>query len=348
MATQVEDNCTRTHCGIMNVSERNDSHAIFDEKEMPLEDILKLTFEVLIALFGVLDNGLVIIVVGRLGKKKQPTDLYVQNLAIADLGLLLLAFPLVLIKRKTPWNWPLGEFTCRYLYPVPDIFHGASVCFIAVIAIERYRKVVTVKTPVKNKCKTLLRRAKTVSAGVWLISFLIFCVPLYFVVEYREPPNGGKWCGPVWPAWDRRFMIAKVYMGSLTLFSYILPLIVISLTYLAISRTIKRSNKFIKAMNWEQNDDNEWQVKSIRLNHNNRARKILTPIVLVFAFTMAPLHILRIALVFWPTMTVKQYYKVLLFVISILVTINSSANPVIYSVFSRDFRKRTINLCFRR
>ena len=333
----------------MNVSERNDSHTAFDEKEMPLEDVLKLTFEVLIALFGVLGNGLVIIVVSRLGKKKQPTDLYVQNLAIADLGLLLLAFPLVLIKRKTPLNWPLGEFTCRYLYSVPDIFHGVSACYIAVIAIERYRKVVTVKTTLKNKCKTLLRRAKTISAGVWLISFVIFCVPLYFVVEYRELPNGGKWCGPVWPAWDRRFMIAKVYIGLLTLSSYILPLIVISLTYLAISRTIKRSNKFIKAMNWEQNaDENEWKVKSIRLNHNNRVRKILTPIVLVFAFTMAPLHILRIALVFWPTMTAKEYYKELLFVTTVLVAINSSANPVIYSVFSRDFRKRTIKLCFRR
>ena len=336
---------------MMNDSLRNDSQTIFDAKEMPLEDILKLIVEVLIALFGVIGNGLVIIVISRLGKTKQPADLYVQNLAIADLGVLLLAFPLAIIKVRAPFNWPFGEFTCRYLYPVPDIFHGASVCFIAAIAIERYRKVVTVKTPVKNKCKILLQRTKAVSAGVWVISFLIFCVPLYFVVEHRELQNGGKWCGPVWPSWDRKFMIAKVYIGLLTIFSYILPFIVISLTYLAISRTINHSNKFIKAMNWERNalrDENEWQVKSIRLIHNQRARRILTPLVLVFAFTMFPLQILRLAIVFWPAMVAKDYYKHLLFVTSVFVIVNSSVNPVIYSIFSRDFRKRTTNLCFRR
>lgn len=96
----------------------NDSFTIIEESEMAVEDVLKVTLEVLIALFGVIGNGLVIIVVIRLGFKKQPGDFYLQNLAIADVGMLLLTFPLVTIKKIAPLNWALGEFTCNYLYPV--------------------------------------------------------------------------------------------------------------------------------------------------------------------------------------------------------------------------------------
>ena len=124
--------------------------------------IFKLTFEVLIVLFGVIGNVLVVIVINRLGKKKQPSDFYVQNLAIADLGILTLTFSLGVIKEKEPFNWPFGEFPCRYLYAVPEIFYGASVWFIEIITIERYSKVVTAAVIVKNsqnKIKTSVQRA---------------------------------------------------------------------------------------------------------------------------------------------------------------------------------------------
>jgi len=85
-------------------------------------------------------NVLVVIVISKLRKKKQPTDFYVQKLAIADLGILTFAFSLGVIKEKAPFNWVFGEFACRYLYAAPEMFHGASVWFIAIIAMERYSK----------------------------------------------------------------------------------------------------------------------------------------------------------------------------------------------------------------
>ena len=333
----------------------NDSFIIMEQSaEMPVEDVFEVTLEVLIALFGAIGNGLVIIVVIKLGKKKQQGDFYVQNLAVADLGILLLAFPLATIKKVAPLDWPLGEFTCHYLYPVPEIFYGASVWFIAVIAIERYRKVVIVKTPSLNKTSKF-QRARNVALWVWVISFFTFCLPLYFVVEYRELPNGGKWCGTVWPSWDRKMIIARVYIGLLTFFSYILPLIVISFTYLAISHTIRRSSIFNKAMKREQYGLTEDKARSsvikgnsIRLRQNKRAKKMLTPLVLVFAITMLPLSILRLVIAVWPLIAQQSYYKNLLFVISVFVTLNSSANPVIYSIVRKAFREQIKKLCLRR
>ena len=349
MLHEFTDNCTVTHCRSTNFSLGNDSLANVHEAEASVAGKLKVTFQVLIALFGVVGNIMVIIVISRLGKKKQPGDLYLQQLATADLGILLVAFPMVTIKDQLSTSWPLGEFVCCYVYPVPEIFHGASVWFIAVIAIERYRRVVLMKPVVRYKHKTLLQKAKTVAVCVWVASFLIFCFPLYFIVEYRELPNSGRWCGPSWPSWDRELLTARSYLVLMTLFSYILPLIIISCTYVAINRKINECNVFIKAMKQEGQDMNDSEdihqstslntFNSIRLNHNKRAKKILTPLVLVFAVSMLPLSVFRLTIAFWLALSKQEFYTNLLYIVSVCVLLNSSLNPVIYSLVSREFRK---------
>ena len=335
-------NNTATHYRKINFSLANDSLTSFEEKKMPSGEILKLAVQVLIAFIGAIGNIFVTIVIGRLGRKKKQVDFYVQSLAIADLGTLLLTFPLAAIKEKLPLNWPFGEFACLYLSPVPEIFYGASVWCITVIAKERYRSTFTMRAPALNKNSISLKRAKTITAFVWVISFLIFSLPVYFVVEYHERPNGDKWCGPVWPSWDRELVLARVYIGLLTLFSYFLPLIFVSFTYFTISRAINKSNLFIKAMkrgNMVMVGGQSNVGRSVRLKHNKRVKKILTPVVLVFAVTMLPLNVLRLIIVVWPAIAAQKYYENLLYAVSVFIIANSSSNPVIYSVVSSDFRR---------
>lgn len=182
----------------ISVSSTNDSLSVLEEgTEISVEDIMKLLTEVIIVLFGMIGNVLVIIVTKKLGKQKKSEDHYLQNLAIADIGVLLLAFPLAVVKEKKPLNWPFEEFVCRYLYPVPELSHGASIWFIVVIAVERYCKLVTLKSHGINRLHDS-QRAKIIVACIWIVSFLIFCLPLYFVVDYLELPSGGASCGPIW------------------------------------------------------------------------------------------------------------------------------------------------------
>ena len=288
MLQELTANCSIRHCGNasltrnasslnLKVSQVNVS-AKFEKANLPTEEAFKLGLEVLIALFGVVGNALVAIVISCMGKKKKPADLYLLNLAIADLGILLLTFPLGAIREKAPLNWPLGEFTCIYLYPITEIFHGVSVWSIGVIAVERYRKIVTLQPKRDNRKKTALRNPKIIVGLVWVISFCIFCFPLYFVVEYVEFTTGeGKLCGPIWPSWDHAWVFPRVYIGVLTFFSYILPLFVIALTYLRIARKIDHSSKFIKNMKLEQIGDISGKVfrlssmEARRLNQNRRA-----------------------------------------------------------------------------
>lgn len=317
-----------------------------DERAMPVDEAFILSLQVFIALFGVVGNILVITVITKMGKKKQAGDLYLLNLAIADLGTLVLTFPSIVVREKLPWKWRFGEFICLYVHPVPEIFYGASVWCIAVVAIDRYRKIVTSKTSSRMSSAFSLRTAKIVAASLWMASFLVFCLPLYFVIKYHEEP-GGKlaWCNPM-----MSFTFSGVYMGVLTFFSYILPLTVITFTYIVISRVINRSSAFIKLMKNEGYADDEQRlskIKSVRLRQNERAKKILTPLVLTFAVTMLPLNIVRLIWA-WKPALVEQHVKLILNVVTVFVLINSSANPVIYSVVSKEFRKLLANLCLRR
>ena len=317
--------------------------------EISFGETLMLSFEALIVMLGVIGNISVVIVISRLGMKKQPVDYYVQNLAIADLGILLIAFPLVIIRIEMPSNWPFGEFACLYFYPTVEIFYGASVWYIVVIAFERYQRMISMKILGQNsRNKTTFQRAKAIATGVWAISFLIFCLPLYFVVKHVHLPGGGTFCGPA--KWTRYSAIG--YMVCLILLTYLLPLVVISFTYVSISRVLKRSDDFIKTMKQVQpvpvSENNKLflarHAKSIRLRQNNRAKKILTPLVVTFAVTMLPVNMFRVTSVVWPAFEEQEYYAYLVYTMILLTFINSAANPIIYSLVSKEFRRGIYSL----
>ncbi|KAK2558201.1 Somatostatin receptor type 5 [Acropora cervicornis] len=328
------------------------SQKVTDAESMSPTDLTKLTFEVLIALVGVVGNVTVVLIVSRFGKKRQPGDVYLQHLATADLGILLLAFPILAITKHYASDWSLGEFTCRYLYPIPETFYGASVWLIAVIAIERYRKVMIGKPVTSTGNKALLRRARVFAASVWMASFLIFSLPLYFLVSYDEPTRS---CNLVWPSWDDNNVLETIFTGTLTFLSYILPLIVVCSTYLAISRALNPSNEVFKVEKRHDEMTEERRrritlakIESIRVYHNKRAKKILTPLVVVFAVTMLPHSILRLTTVMCEEISTQDYYQNLLYIISLFVLLNSSAKPIIYSVVSREFRRGMIHLRIKR
>lgn len=98
--------------------------------------ILRLVLVGFLATLGLHGNAWVIY---QIRKQRSPLSCYICNLAVADMGVLAFSFPIAVIKEQLPTDWPLGTIICHYLYPLTEVFHGASIWSIAAIAAERYR-----------------------------------------------------------------------------------------------------------------------------------------------------------------------------------------------------------------
>ena len=97
------------------VSLETTSSANLAEDSVPVEATTLSTYTTC-ALFGVIGNLLVIIILKKLrGKKTRMTDFFLINLAIVDLGYLLLTFPMGATRERVPFGWPFGKFVCLYL-----------------------------------------------------------------------------------------------------------------------------------------------------------------------------------------------------------------------------------------
>ena len=321
------------------INQRNEFQLPF-YKEAEWLEILRLTFQVFIASFGVVGNVIVCFVITSQPQMHTVINYFIRNLAIADLGILLLAFPLAVIKEQDPFYWPLGECTCRYVVPLSDIFFGVSVWSITLIAIDRHRAIVRVIPPKRGLA--VFKSARWMMASVWMLSFLIISLPLYFVMDFNDhrPAFDMVDCYPKWPNSEAEDEMRQVYIIGLIIFWYVLPLGIITATFCSISRKLRASTEFNRSIREEYSESDERSVpKRLRERQNSKAKKLLIPVVVVFAVTMLPLNVFRLVALYWKEIVFHKYLWVYYNICVVCVVTNSSANFVIYSLVSDEFRQ---------
>jgi len=123
-------------------------------------------------------------------------------------------------------------------------------------------------------------------------------------------------------------------------YNYVLPLLIISWTYFKIFRKISQSDAFNKNTldrNMLKNESSS-RYEMQRIKRNNRARKILTPVVAVFAVALLPVNVFRIMLIFMPSLITFRYLWIIYNLCIITTVLNSSCNPFIYALVSDNFR----------
>lgn len=285
-----------------------------------------------IAFLGVVGNILVcLVILGRLRKTRM--NYYLLSLAIADLGVLIGLYPMSVVKYISPHRWVLGRVVCSYVMPTEEIFFGASVWSITVIAVERY---INIAGPRRYRFgQTSHLRTRLMIVGVWLLSFLVSSVPLYPIM------NDKPICAPIWPT----PVMSYTYLTSLIVVWYILPLAVIAFTYVKIRQRVRDSVAFHDRMVRNDGHTNSETSHSNRATarrmwrKNGKTRRILTPLVILFTVTMFPLNALRVFLFIKPEFVMNKYFNLVLGQIGLFVIVNSSANPLVYYITSREFKE---------
>lgn len=77
--------------------------------------ITSITLCILILVFGVVGNVMVPVVILRTKDMRNSTNIFLMNLSLADLLVLLICTPTVLVELNSkPETWVLGEFLCKY------------------------------------------------------------------------------------------------------------------------------------------------------------------------------------------------------------------------------------------
>ena len=295
-----------------------------------------------IALLGAIGNALVCIAILTRPNMKTSMNYYLLSLAIADLGVLLIIYPMTVLRYLFPFHWLLGKHACYYLYPTVEIFFGGSVWSITAIAIERYRNIVGAKRyQIKRKFRV---RTFVVIGVVWLASFLVSSVPLYPLMTYNPIL---EICYLDWPDMSGTNAVFLSYSIVHIVVWYVLPLVVIAFTYIRIKKRVLKSVAFRTSMS--DNDEGDqtalpqasankerWDKRT--LQQSKKTTRILTPLVILFAVTMFPLNALRVLLLIIPTFSTKSYYNLIIGQVTVFVLINSSTNPLVYYITSQEFK----------
>ncbi|XP_031549119.1 galanin receptor type 1-like [Actinia tenebrosa] len=294
--------------------------------------VIRLVFQTLMFLVGVLGNLLVCFVTSRKRGQTSTGNLFILYLAIADLGILLVDFPFVVVRSEFPYSWPFGRFMCRTIYPFLDIFYGVQIGCITAIAFHRYKMLVHCTKP-----QITLDQAKKIVFIIWFVSFIFIVAPLLFVMDLDVKP-WRRDCRPHWP----NMLSLQLFSVISALMFYVIPLTVILITYVKI-RTLLRNNtkrqESYQGSSFREGSAFRKQFKA-RASQNRRAVQILTPVVVIFALTMLPFTIFRFVAAYDPNILQTFKYVRLVFNICIvLLMVNSSVNPIIYSVINSEFRR---------
>ena len=82
------------------------------------------------------------------------------------------------------------------------------------------------------------------------------------------------------------------------------------------------------------------QNKDRRLcRQSNKTKRVLTPLVILFAVTMFPVNALRIVVLIDNNISMNKYYNLAIGIMSLFVIVNSAANPLVYYLTSKEFKE---------
>ncbi|XP_039700671.1 C-X-C chemokine receptor type 1 [Pteropus medius] len=266
----------------------------------------------LVFLLSLLGNSLVMLVVlnGRVGRSV--TDVYLLNLAVADL-LFALTLPIWAISKAK--GWILGTPLCKIVSFLKEVNFYSGILLLACISVDRYLAIV-------HATRTLTQKrhwVKFICLGIWVLS-LILSLPPLIVREAYQPPLSNLVCYEVMGVNTTRWrMVMRVLPQT---FGFLLPLLVMLFCYGFTLRTLFQAH----------------------MGQKHRAMRVIFAVVLVFLLCWLPYNLVLVADTFMRLGVIKETCERrndigrALDATEILGFLHSCLNPLIYAFIGQKFR----------
>ncbi|XP_041669259.1 B2 bradykinin receptor-like [Cheilinus undulatus] len=270
---------------------------------------------VLISVFGIVMNVFVLAVFCLHRKACTVAEIYLSNLAVADLVVVAL-LPFWAVYTANRFGWPFSAPLCILVNLSISMNALCSINFLVMISIDRYLALVH---PLSDTKMRRPRYAKLCCVLMWCIGLLMSVPQMYRKIEYISSSNKTL-CSVVFP--DENAL--KVYEVFLTMLNFIIPVSIISFCTAMIVRVL---NKRISAKKKEL-----------------KASTLMFTVLVAFLICWVPFHVVRIMGL------LERYGGTGYYGLCVLDTwrqicinlafFNSVLNPGLYVVVGQNFRRK--------
>ncbi|KAM9126666.1 G-protein coupled receptor 83-like [Pangshura tecta] len=282
---------------------------------------------IIISLFG---NMLVCHVVIKNKRTHSATSLFIVNLAVSDIMITLLNTPFTLV-RFVNSTWVFGKAMCHISRFVQYCSLHVSTLTLTAIALDRHQVILN---PLKQRM-SLTRGALSISV-IWLMA-TCFSLPhaIYqklFQYNYREATVRSL-CLPDFP--EPAELVWKYLDLSTFLLLYLLPLLIITITYTHLAKKL-----------WLRNAIGDITTQQYITHHKKKKKsiKMLVLVVVVFAVCWFPLNCYVVLISSLGIKTKNSLY----FALHWFAMSSTCYNPFIYCWLNESFRseiKSLLSMC---
>lgn len=274
----------------------------------------------IIFVLGILGNTIVCFVVIRNRAMQTVTNLFITNLALADILLCAVAVPFTPLYTFTG-TWHFGSLLC-HIFPFAQ---GCSVYISTLtlmsIAIDRFFVIIYPFRP-RMKIETCI----TVIIMIWTFSITVTMPYAIFMTFYDTP--FGNFCEETWPDENLR----RIFGSATSFLQFVLPFIVIAFCYTCVSFKL---NDRAKAKAATKNTKKEEFDK----NRKRRTNQMLITMVTIFGLSWLPLNIINLCNDYYIYAIHMKYYFLAFFLAHLFAMSSTCYNPVIYAWMNENFRK---------
>ena len=316
------------------------------------ERILVTVFYPLLLTFGLTGNLAFLAVVVRIPRMQTITNAYLANLAVADFVIILIQAYDIFIKyllsptvEKSPYVTDLG---CSAVYGLLYISGCSSILLILFVSIERYSAICR---PLKHRAVATKKHTIKMIFLAWSLGVVgaatqvlrlgkveITCVIWPDATDFINTPSVLTACKPFYPSFK-----------TISLMIQPIPALIISVVssvmYFKIIRKL-HTRKWRKGICKDSHNFNHAGKEE-----RNKVATLLITTGFVFIATCTPFHVLHLNTVILELSNFKvgfnlspHTYGLLIKMFRGFLVLNSTVNPVIYSVTSPAYRKAFVSL----
>lgn len=206
---------------------------------------------------GLAGNSVVVAIYAFYKKQKTKTDVYILNLAVADL---LLLFTLPFWAVNAVHGWVLGKIMCKVTSALYTVNFVSGMQFLACISIDRYLAVTKAMSH-----SGVGRPCRLICCCVWMAAILLSIPQLVFYTV-----NHNARCVPVFPYYLGTSMKASIQMLEICI-GFAVPFLIMGVCYSITARMLIKTPNIKKS----------------------QPLRVLLAVVIVFIVTQLPYNIVK-------------------------------------------------------